>query len=77
MDGPRDYHTEWNKSEKDKYLWYHLYMESQKMIQMNWYIKQKHTHREWTYGCGRAGGKGGEKIDWELENDMYTLLHLK
>ena len=24
---------------------------------------------------GRGGG--GEKIDWEFENDMYTLLHLK
>ena len=25
----------------------------------------------------RGRGEGGKKIDWEFENDMYTLLHLK
>ena len=29
MDGPRDYHTRWSKSEKDKYF-HHLYVEYKK-----------------------------------------------
>ena len=28
MDGPRNHHTEWSKSDKDEYIWYHIYMES-------------------------------------------------
>ena len=30
MDGPRDYYTLWNKSEKADTVWYHLYEESKK-----------------------------------------------
>ena len=40
-DGPRDCHTEWSKSDKDKCHWYHLYVESRKMIQMNLFTKEK------------------------------------
>ena len=36
MDGPRDYHTKQNKSDKDKYHMIFTYnVESKKMIQMN------------------------------------------
>ena len=39
MDGPRDDHTKWSKSDKDKYIiWYHLYVKT-KMIPMTSYIK--------------------------------------
>ena len=41
MDGPGEHHTEWSKSDKDKYHKYHLYVESKKMIQMNLFTKQK------------------------------------
>ena len=53
MDGPRDYHTKWSKTEKDKY---HLYVESKKKIQMNLFTKQKQTHRpqKQTYGYQRG-----------------------
>ena len=34
MDGPRDYHMKWVKSDKDKYRM-RLYMKSKDMIQMN------------------------------------------
>ena len=31
MNGPRDYHTKWNKSDrKINTTWYHLYVESKK-----------------------------------------------
>ena len=39
MDGPRDYHTKWSKSDKERvYILFHLYMESKK--KMNLLIKQ-------------------------------------
>ena len=40
MDGPRDYHTKWSKSDKDKYD-----IISLKMIQINLLAKQKQIHR--------------------------------
>ena len=42
-------------------IWYHLYMESKNMIQMNLFTKQKltHKHKKQTYGFWR--GKGREK----------------
>ena len=49
MNGPKDYHTEWSKSEvsqrKTNIIWYHSYVEYKKMIQMNLFIKQQQTHR--------------------------------
>ena len=34
MDGPRDYHTKWSKSEREKnIIWYHIYIESKKIMQ--------------------------------------------
>ena len=44
MARPRDYHTVWSKTE-EKLIWYHLYVESNKMIQNNLYIQQKQTER--------------------------------
>ena len=51
-------------------IWYRLYAESKKMIQMNLFTKQKQTQRMnwWLLGGG---------IDWEFGIDMYTLLYLK
>ena len=46
---------------KTNIIWYHLYVESKKIIQINLFTKQKHTHRyrKQTYGCQR--GKVGEE----------------
>ena len=43
------------------------------MIQLNLFMKQKQTHREWTYGCRerRMGGR-----DREFGINMYTLIYL-
>ena len=38
-DGPRDYHTEWSKTDKDKY--HIIYVGSKKIIQMNLFTNQK------------------------------------
>ena len=60
-DGPRDYHTKWSKSEKDKhhditYMWNLI-----KMMQMNLFTKQKQNQRfcNQTYGCQRGNVGGG------------------
>ena len=40
MDEPRDYHTEYEVSQrKTNIIWYQLYVESKKMIQMNLFTK--------------------------------------
>ena len=45
---------------KTNIIWYHLYVEFKKMIQMNLFTKQKqtHRHRKQTYGYQR--GKVGQ-----------------
>ena len=57
MDGPRDYHTKWHKPKTN--IIYHFYVESEKLIQMNLFTKQKqtHRHRKQIYGYQR-GGRG-------------------
>ena len=55
--------SEVSQVEKDKYNMISLYVESKKMIQMNFFIKQKqtHRHRKQTYGYQRGKGQ------WERE----------
>ena len=50
MDGPGDYHIKWSQTKTN--IYYHLDMESEIMIQMNLFTKQKQIHRrrEWTKG---------------------------
>ena len=59
--GPREYHTKWSQTEKDKILYDITYMESKKIIQMNLYTKQKqiHRHRKQTYGYQRGKEERG------------------
>ena len=58
MDGHRDDHTKWNKSDREKQISYDItYMWNlKKMIQMNLFTKQKqtHRHRKQIYGYQRA-----------------------
>ena len=43
MNRPKDYHTKWSESEKDKYhdSTYILKIKKKKMIQMNLFIEQE------------------------------------
>ena len=77
IDEPRDCHTEWNKSDRERQILYDVtYM---------WNLKQWY---KWSYLQNRnratnvkskliviGGERGG--INWELETDIYTLLHIK
>ena len=63
MDGHRDDHTEWSKSEKDKLSYEITYMLTLiKMIQNNSFIKQQsHIFQNQSYGYHRGNqyGEGG------------------
>ena len=41
VDGPKNYHTKWSKSDRERQIWYQLYVESKNMMPMNLYTKQK------------------------------------
>ena len=60
MNGPRDYHTKWSKSDRERQISYDIiYMwDLKKKDTNNLYTKQTHRHRKQTYGYQR--GKGGE-----------------
>ena len=55
MEGPRDYHTKWSKSDKDKYHMISLICGILKMMQTNLFRKQKqtHSHKKQTSGYQR------------------------
>ena len=69
MDGPRDYHTKWNKPDREGQISYdiaHMWnLKEKTMTQMNLFPKQKetHRHRKPTYGYQRGkGGQGRDKL---------------
>ena len=66
MDGLRDYHTKWSKSDRERQISYDItYMWNLKeMIQMNLFTKQKQTHRHWkqTYGYQKGNVVGRDKL---------------
>ena len=56
---------------KTNIVWHHLYAKSQKKkVQMNLFMKEKHTQRtNYSYQVGEVGG-----VDWEIETDEYMAL---
>ena len=78
MDGPRDCHTEWSKSDRERQISYDIaYM---------WNLKKWY---KWTYLQNRnrvtdvgnklmvTQGERGRGINWEIGVDIYTLLYIK
>ena len=66
MDGLRRYYAKWNKSKRERQIWFHLYMEFKKQRKWTNITKQKqsHRHREQTGGYQRGGGWGDEGNRW-------------
>ena len=60
LDGPRDYHTKWSKSAREKQISYDMWI--QNMIQMNLSTNQKQAHRHrkqaYSYQRGKREGEG-------------------
>ena len=71
MNGTRDSHTKWSKSERERqipyditYIWNLIYGAND-----SFYRKENHGHGEQTCGC-QGGGSG---IDWEFGVEMQTI----
>ena len=45
---------------KKNIIWYHLYVKSNEMIQMNLFTKQKQSYRSWNQTYGYQRGNGGK-----------------
>jgi len=85
MDGPRDYHTKWSKSEREGQIPYDITYgwNLKKMIQGKLFIKQKQScrHSKQTYNYQRwKGGKDKNNIfnpiNLSLEESAYLFLPL-
>ena len=61
MDGPRDYHTKWNKSEREKQMSYDItYMWNLKYDTNELIYETETRHIAQTWGCqGGEWGRGG------------------
>ena len=78
VDGPRDCHTEWSKSDREKQL-----------SSINAYMWNLEKWYRWTYLQSRNGDTnienrymdtkrvGGSGTDWEIGIDIYILLCIK
>ena len=84
VDGSRDCHTEWSKSEREKQISYiNAYMWNLE----KWYRwtglqggnrdTDVENKRMDTKGGKRLGGGGGGVMNWVIGNDMYTLMRIK
>ena len=54
-------------------------MESRKLVQMNWFARQKERHRSREQTYGHQGGKAGDGgvLNWTIGIDMCTLICIK
>ena len=83
MDGPRDCHTEWSKSEREKQLSYiNAYMWNLEEL-YRWTSLQDRNRdtdvekkRMDTKG-GKWQGGGGDGMNWEIGIDIYTRICIK
>ena len=74
MNGPRDYHTEWSKSDREGGRAYDIpYLRNLKRNDANELTKQRLTDLE-NELTGAGLKDGGEGIVREFGIDMYTLL---
>ena len=76
MDGTRDYHTKWSKSEKKRqipynitYMWNLKYNTNELM-----YETKTHRHREQTCGC-QGGGRVEGGVEWKFRVSRCKLLY--
>ena len=77
MDGPKDCHTEWSKSEREKQISYiNAHMWNLKKCYRWSYLQSR--NRDTDVENKRMGikGKGGGGMNWEMGINIYTLFIL-
>ena len=85
VDGSRDCHTEWSKSEREKQI---SYINSYMWILEKWYrwtglqVRNRETdveNKRMDTKGGKPGGRGcgGGVMNWAIGIDMYTLMCIK
>ena len=74
MDGLRDYHTKWSKSEREIQMPYDITYTWNRKYDTNELIYKTVTHRQrtsfWLIGDGGGGG-----LDWELGTNRCTCIY--
>ena len=60
--GPRGYYAEISQTEEDRYVWYHLYVESKKYNKLVNITKKKQTHRHGEQTSGYQWREGSREI---------------
>ena len=74
MQGPKDYHTKWSHTEKDRYHMTSFICRILKIVQMNLFMKQKNSHRKQTYGYQRGRKR---KHNWKHGTNRCIPLYTK
>ena len=78
MDGPRDCHTEWSKSEREKQISYDIaYMWNLE----KWYrwtcLQSRNRVTDVENKLTDTKGERGGGMNWEIGTDIHTLLYIK
>ena len=78
MDGPRDYHTKWGKSEREKQIPYDITYVWNLKCDTNELIHETNRLTDVENRLVVAKGEGGEReMDWEFEISRCKLLYIK
>ena len=77
-DGPRDYHTKWSKSERERQIPSDITYICNIKYGTNETFQRKETHGlgEQTCGCQEGRRGRGSGMDWEFGVSRCKLLHL-
>ena len=79
MDGPRDCHTEWSKSDRERQISYDItYMWNLKKKSYKWtYLQNGNRVTDVENKLMVTKGKRRGGINWEIGMDIYTQLYVE
>ena len=78
MDGPRDCHTEWSKSDWEEQILYDItYMWNLKKWYKWTYLQNRNTVTDVENNLMVTSRETRGGINWEIGIDVYTLLYIK
>ena len=78
MNGPRDFHTEWIKSKRERQILYGITYLWNLTKGYKWnYLQNRHGITDVEDNHSSQGARGWGGISWETGTDIYTLLDIK